>query len=196
MGRRQLFVRFAGEAETATLYTSAGLAAELGRAMERSRFHSICLTGRDVLGNADYLAAVFGNFQADLPVVLETDGQRPEAVETVAGKVGLIQVFFDFTGAEVTAERCVETLEIAARLEHEHALVLLGGANTSDGQILRVVEMVAARCAGTAIVLHPGTPAEGGAALDRRWSGVLEQMQLLHDDVRVMLRMSASAGAL
>ena len=40
-GRRQLFVRFAAEAETATMYTADALANELKRATNRSAFHSI-----------------------------------------------------------------------------------------------------------------------------------------------------------
>ena len=39
-GRRQLFVRFAGEAETATMYTAAALVRELERQLSRSKFHS------------------------------------------------------------------------------------------------------------------------------------------------------------
>ena len=50
-GRRQLFVRFAGEAETATMYTSAALVRELERQLSRSKFHSIAIGGRDPLAN-------------------------------------------------------------------------------------------------------------------------------------------------
>ena len=47
-GRRQLFVRFAGEAETATMYTADALANEIERATTRSRFHSVAVGGRDI----------------------------------------------------------------------------------------------------------------------------------------------------
>src|ERR1043166_5702687 len=59
LGRRQLFVRFAGEAETATMYTADALANEIERATSRSRFHSIGIGGRDPLGNVPYLKAAF-----------------------------------------------------------------------------------------------------------------------------------------
>ena len=45
-GRRQLFVRFAAEGETATMYTAEALANELRRGTGRSAFHSIAITGR------------------------------------------------------------------------------------------------------------------------------------------------------
>ena len=48
-GRRQLFVRFAAEAETATMYTADALANELRRGTARSAFHSIAISGRDPL---------------------------------------------------------------------------------------------------------------------------------------------------
>ena len=41
-GRRQLFIRFAGEAETATMYTSGALVRELAKISSRASFHSIC----------------------------------------------------------------------------------------------------------------------------------------------------------
>ena len=50
-GRRQLFVRFAGEAETATMYTSQALLKEIERQLTRSKFHSIAIGGRDPLGD-------------------------------------------------------------------------------------------------------------------------------------------------
>ena len=48
-GRRQLFVKFAGEAETATIYTAEALRGELTRLTARSRYHSVAIIGRDAL---------------------------------------------------------------------------------------------------------------------------------------------------
>ena len=45
-GRRQLLVRFAGEAETATMYSSSALVREIERQLPRSRFHSISIGGK------------------------------------------------------------------------------------------------------------------------------------------------------
>ena len=44
-GRRQLVVRFAGEAETAVMYSAAALAEEMRRLAGRATFHSIALSG-------------------------------------------------------------------------------------------------------------------------------------------------------
>ena len=60
-GRRQLFVRFAGEAETATMYTAAALVRELERQLLRSKFHSIAIGGRDPLANLAFLIAALAS---------------------------------------------------------------------------------------------------------------------------------------
>src|SRR5881296_1198008 len=82
-GRRQLFVRFAGEAETATMYTADALANEMERATTRSRFHSISIGGRDPLGNVEYLQAAFGAKQVAVPVMLDCEGQRPAEIKAL-----------------------------------------------------------------------------------------------------------------
>src|SRR3954447_1065506 len=79
-GRRQLFVRFAAEAETATMYTADALANELKRSASRSAFHSISIAGRDPLSNVDYLRAAFAKVATPLPVMLDCDGQRPAEI--------------------------------------------------------------------------------------------------------------------
>src|SRR5262249_3964435 len=79
-GRRQLFVRFAAEAETATMYTADALANELRRATTRSTFHSIAIAGRDPLANVDYLKNAFEKVSTSLPVMLDVDGQRPAEI--------------------------------------------------------------------------------------------------------------------
>src|SRR5215472_14221806 len=72
-GRRQLFIRFAAEAETATMYTADALANELRRSTSRSSYHSISISGRDPLSNLDYIRAAFEKPPVDLPVMLDTD---------------------------------------------------------------------------------------------------------------------------
>src|SRR5207248_4705041 len=79
-GRHQLFVRFAAEAETATMYTADALANELRRSTGRSSFHSIAISGRDPLANVEYLCAAFDKVSTNLPVMLDTDGQRPAEI--------------------------------------------------------------------------------------------------------------------
>src|SRR4026209_2827592 len=105
-GRRQLFVRFAAEAETATMYTAQAIAQELQRGAKRSAFHSISVGGRDPLPNARFLQArvaarlataefrraAFGAGPPPLPVLLDVDGQRPDEINNVAKHVGVVQV--------------------------------------------------------------------------------------------------------
>src|SRR5919206_3985526 len=83
-GRRQLFVRFAAEAETAILYSAPMLAKHLERLAGQSPLHSISLSGRDPLASAELITATFAQWRAPLPVMVDCDGQRPEAVAQAA----------------------------------------------------------------------------------------------------------------
>lgn len=192
-GRRQLFVRFAAEAETATLYTASGLAGELKRLSATPGVHSISASGSDVLANADYLAAVFSKWTPTLPVMVDTDGQRPEALGVLGAYVTLVQVTVTFGGSEALVDRALETIAVAARERHDHALVLAPREETSDGQLLRIVEQASSVSSGTMIVIHPCPAAEPGS-LDRRWSTLLDQAAALHGDVRLVLRIPPPAG--
>lgn len=192
-GRRQLFVRFAGEAETATLYTAAGLAGELKRLAGRTSVHSISASGSDVLVNADYLAAVFAKWTPTLPVMVDTDGQRPDALAVLGAYITLVQVTVNFSGSEALVDRALETIAAAVREKHDHALVLSPREETSDGQLLRIVEQASSVSRGTMIVIHPCPAGESGS-LDRRWSALLEQAAVVHGDVRLVLRIPPPAG--
>ena len=70
-GRRQLFVRFARVAETATMWTADALRNELVRLAQRSVYHSTAICGGDPLGEADFLAAALE--KAPLSVMLDHD---------------------------------------------------------------------------------------------------------------------------
>jgi hypothetical protein len=192
-GRRQLFVRFAGEAETATMYTAAALAGELRKLSTRSVYHSICVGGRDVLGNADFLAAALNEWPPPMPVMLDVDGQRPDELRTLEGKFVLVQVTHEFTGAPGLLDRTLETLRTAAALAAVHALVLAPGDDTTDGQVMRAVEGAHAASGGTIIVVHP-PPSADATMLDRRWGTLLEQATRLHADVRLAVRIPPPVG--
>jgi organic radical activating enzyme len=198
VGRRQLFVRFAAEAETATMYTADALVAELDRVAARSPFHSLAIAGRDPLGNAEFLVAVLEQQGTRLPVLLDTDGQRPEVVREITPRVSLVQVTLEL-GAEpasgdAAVERALQTVGEAARLGREHAVVLVPSEQASDGRLLRIVEQAHAASASVMIVVHP-TPAPGaGGAPDRRWSTLLERASALHADVRLALRIPPPLG--
>lgn len=192
-GRRQLFVRFAGEAETATMYTSTALVKEIERQLARTRFHSIVIGGRDPLGNLDFLQAAFGSITLPLPVMLDSDGQRPEALGLIAPHLALAQVTVDFIGPEGTRASAIDTLAAAANAKCAHALVLCPKEDTIDGQMLRMIEQAHATSADTQVVIHPFLTGEP-PVLDRRWSTLLEQAVTLHSDTRLALRLPAPAG--
>ena len=193
VGRRQLFVRFAAEAETATMYTAAAIAQELKRGSSRSAFHSISVGGRDPLANLEFLEAAFKASDAPLPVMLDIDGQRPEGIKPLAKHLALVQVTIEGTAmAEPNVERAVSTLKAADAEKLDHALVLAPGEQTSDGQLLRIVEQAHGASAKTVVVIHPpyNTPVDR----DRRWVTLIERSAALHADVRLSLRLPPPTG--
>jgi organic radical activating enzyme len=193
-GRRQLFIRFAGEAETATMYTADALANELARSAARSVFHSISIAGRDPLANCEYLCAAFDKAKTGLPVMLDTDGQRPEAVRDLKDILDLVQVTVDGTlaNADSLLDRANESLRAAADASCDHALVIVADERLSDGIILRIVEQARAASERTSIILHPGPgiPVDR----DRRWTMLAERASSVHPDVRMALRLPPQTG--
>lgn len=193
-GRRQLFVRFAGEAETATMYTSAALVRELERQLSRSKFHSIAIGGRDPLANENFLIASLEAAHPAVPVMLDTDGQRPGTLKAVARFLALTQVTVDSWIPDASLAHVIETIGEASRAKCAHALVLCPRDDTSDGQVLRVVEQAHGASADTQIVIHPPSPTGEQAMLDRRWAALLDQAMGVHLDTRLALRLPPPAG--
>ncbi len=194
IGRRQLFVRFAGEAETATMYTSNALIREIDRQSGRSKFHSIVIGGRDPLANLPFLLAAFEASKPALPVMLDTDGQRPEAIAPLAPHLTLTQVTVDFSGSDTGLTLAIETLAAAARAGCATALVLCPREDTSDGQLLRLIEQAHGASVSVQVVIHPTVAPGETPQLDRRWATVLEQAMSTHPDTRLALRLSPPAG--
>ena len=194
VGRRQLFVRFAAEAETATMYTADALAQELKRLIARSTFHSVSISGRDPLANAEYLCAAFDKHVPAIPMMLDTDGQRPAELGLVAKHLKLIQVTLEGSAgaADASVERGLDSLSVAAKQGVEHALVLAPDDRTSDGQLLRIVEQAHGASGATMVVVHP--PTNLPVDRDRRWMMLLERAASLHGDVRFTLRLPPPVG--
>jgi organic radical activating enzyme len=192
-GRRQLFVRFAGEAETATMYTAEALATEMDRAMMRSKFHSVAIGGRDPLGNVEYLQAAFAVKPVPVPVMLDCDGQRPGEIAGLKKVVTLVEVTLE--GAALTNDNqmanAIASIKEAAELKFG-TRVIIADERTSDSVVLRVVEQVNAASFETTVVIHPatGTPVDR----DRRWTMLLERPMSLHGDVRLALRLPPPTG--
>lgn len=192
-GRRQLFVRFAGEAETATMYTSTALVREFERQLPRSAFHSVAIGGRDPLGNLDFLTAAFGAMQLPVPVMLDSDGQHPGSLAVLAPHLALTQVTVDFVGPDGLRASAIETLAAAAAAGCAHALVLCPRDDTTDGQMLRLIEQAHTTSNQAQVVIHPFLTGEP-PVLDRRWATLMEQAMALHADTRMALRLPAPAA--
>ena len=192
IGRRQLFIRFAAEAETATMYTAAAIAQELKRSAARTVFHSISIGGRDPLSNLEFLQTALANGPMPLPVMLDVDGQRPEGIATITRYLALVQITLEGATMEAMSERALESLKVAADAGVEHAMVLAPGDQTSDAQMLRVVEQTHAASARAAIVIHP--PPNTPVDRDRRWVTLVERAAPVHNDVRLSLRLPPPTG--
>ncbi|MDP1861893.1 MAG: hypothetical protein Q8K82_24755 [Gemmatimonadaceae bacterium] len=192
VGRRQLLIRFAGAAETATMYTSDALARELGRGLSRSPVHSVCISGRDALANAEFLQAALQTLATTAPVIADTDGQRPEAIAVLHPYIQVVQVILEVPRAGATVERAMETIRAAARVGCAHAVTIAGTDEASDADYLQIVEKARGASEAVQIVIHPGPATERGV-LDRRWSVLLEHAMGRHADVRVALRLSGPA---
>lgn len=194
VGRRQLFIRFAGEAETATMYTADALANEIERATGRSKFHSVSIGGRDPLGNVEYLAAAFGAKKVSLPVMIDCDGQRPEEVKGLSKVVQHVQVAIEgsLLGADTPVANAIESVREAAGMGVQHSLVIVADERTIDSVVLRIVEQAHAASEKTMVVIHPatGTPVDR----DRRWTTLLERSMALHGDVQLALRLPPPTG--
>ncbi|MDH5233812.1 MAG: hypothetical protein OEW77_02565 [Gemmatimonadota bacterium] len=193
-GRRQLYVRFAGEAETATMYTATALLREMARQLGRSTFHSIVIGGRDPLGNVPFLLAALEAAKPKIPVMLDTDGQRPEALGKLLPFLALTQVTVEFEGNDASIDHAISTLSAAAKAGCAHALVACAKEDTPDSAILRLVEEAHNASGATQVVIHPFVSAEDSTMLDRRWANLLEQTAAMHADVRLALRLPPPTG--
>jgi hypothetical protein len=192
-GRRQLFIRFAGEAETATMYRADALAREVDRIVSRYAYHSVSISGRDVLGNVDFLAAMLSQVVTKLPMMADTDGERPDALGTILQWLTLVQVTIEVGADARPVDRPLQTLRAAAAGGRQHALSVVAKDDASDAQLLRIVEQAHTASAGTMVVFHPGAAGER-STLDRRWATLMEQAAALHGDIRVAFRLPGPAA--
>jgi organic radical activating enzyme len=190
-GRRQLFVKFARVAETATMYTAEALRGELARLAQRSVYHSIAISGGDPLGEAAFLASALEG-GAPLAVMLDHDGQRPEALDVIAGSLALVQVTLTGDEEDAKVARAMATLRRAAEKHVAHALVLTPEADASDGRLLRIVEQTNGASTDASVVIHPTTDSLG--TRDRRWLLWLERAAGVHGDVRLLPRLPEPTG--
>jgi organic radical activating enzyme len=189
-GRRQLFVKFAGIAETATMFTADALRGELARLTQRSVYHSIAICGGDPLGEADFLAAALDG-GAPLGVMLDHDGQRPEELDQVLGSLALVQVTMTGTEDDGFVARAMATIRRAAEKHVAHAVALIPEASPSDGRLLRIVEQAKAASVETSVVVHP---TNDSMSSDRSWLAWLERATAVHGDMRLLARLPEPTG--
>ncbi len=192
-GRRQLLVRFAGEAETATLFTSEMLTRHIERAVSKTPLHSISLCGRDPLGSTSFLADAFSRWMPTLQLMADVDGQRPDAIAELAGRLSLVQVTVDLTEPDAAQDRACDTLRAAAQAGIRHAAVIAPRDGVSDPQILRFVEQAHEASPGTKLVVHPSQDGER-SPLDRRYAMLLEKAMVIHADIRLVMRVPPPVG--
>lgn len=193
-GRRQLFVRFAGEAETATMYMAPALIREIERQTSRSSFHSIVIGGRDPLGSVAFLKAALDGAKPKIPVMLDTDGMRPEEIPSLLSHLSMVQVTVEFTGGEAALDHAIASLREAAKGNVPHALALVPREDTTDSVLMRLVEEAHATSAAVQIVIHPPVTGEGNLVLDRRWATLLEQAMVVHADTRLAVKLPPPTG--
>lgn len=185
-GRRQLFVRFAVEAETATIYSAAGLRGDLARLAARSRYHSVAITGGDALAEIDFLLAAFSEPGA-LPVMLDHDGQRPDALDGLLPSLAMVQVTMEGSEGPAAVERVCASLKGAALRRVAHAVAIVAPDTISDGPLLRIVEQIHEASGDAQIVVHPVH--DRSLEHDGRWLQWLERAMVVHADVRVLPRL-------
>ncbi|MDQ6829217.1 MAG: hypothetical protein M3081_10170 [Gemmatimonadota bacterium] len=200
-GRRQLFVRFAAEAETATLYSPEMLARALERALAAGGLHSVSLSGKDPAGCASFIAQTWSVWSSPLPAMLDGDGQHPDAVAVLARILALVQVTVTLNEPPAFLERAVETLRECARLKLDHALVIAirdTGPDPrkdlpSDDVFARFVEEMHRASPGTKLVVHPAQGADRGP-FDRRYATMVERAAAIHGDVMLSMRIPIPTG--
>ena len=190
-GRRQLFVKFAGEAETATIYTADALKGELARLTGRSRYHSVAIVGQDVLAEEEFLVVAFEQ-TGPLPVMIDHDGQRPDALERLLHALALVQVSLDGSEGAAAVERVCATIVLAARNHVAHAVTIVPAETLSDGPLLRIVEQIHEASGDTQLVVHPIVDRE--VERDRRWVLWMQQAMAVHPDVRILPRWPVTAA--
>jgi hypothetical protein len=136
---------------------------------------------------------VLGQVATKMPVMVDTDGERPEAIGALKTWLKLVQVTLEVSANPRPLDRPLETLGEAAAAGCDHALVLVARDDTSDGQLIRIVEQAHGASAGTMIVVHPG-PAGDRPTLDRRWATLIEQAIAIHGDTRLHCDRPVSTG--
>ena len=155
------------------------------------KYHSVAIVGRDSLAEEEFLLAAFSQ-AAPLPLMIDHDGQRPQALERLLPGLALVQVSLDGTEGAAAIEWVCATIALAAKKQVAHAVAIVPSETLSDGPLLRIVEQVHEASGDAQIVVHPVVERE--VERDRRWVLWLQQAMAVHTDVRILPRWPAAAA--
>ena len=137
---------------------------------------------------------MLGQVATKLPVMVDTDGERPEAIATLEpvaqARAGHARDLGESaTGGPSTGDApSGRSSRVRPRASRS-----LPRDDTSDAQLIRIVEQAHGASGGTMIVVHPG-PAGERPTLDRRWATLIEQAIAIHGDIRLALRIPGPAA--
>ena len=157
-------------------------------ALCRSPHHSISVTGGEPLLYPQAIKALAALRGAGVKLYLETNGTLPAELQSVIDVIDIVSLDFKLPsvmgGVEYWRQHA-EFLRIAAAKTAFVKVVVSG--ETTEAEIARSVELVAAVDAATPLILQPVTPANGVCAVDPAkvllWQEqALQQLQ----DVRVI----------
>jgi len=157
-----------GESETLagplTVAQTAELVERLVRAGGESLHHSISLTGGEPLLHADFVAALGHELRPlDLPIMLETNGQRPADLRTVLSAVDLIAADFKLDSTmdrPVDPEARLEFLRLALHRRLFVKMVLTDAV--APDELERACRQIGSLDPACPVFLQPVTPVVEG----------------------------------
>jgi len=188
VGRRQVFVRFAGcnlrcrycdtargaPSGTCSIESAGGspatrqnpldaqeLSEAVGGLAGSARYHSISLTGGEPLLHADFLLRWLPTLKTGLCLHLETNGTLPDALEQIVALIDVVAMDIKLpsvTGEEPQFERHRRFLQTAARREAFVKVVF--GEGTPDSELAEVAAIVGRVDPVIPVVLQPVTGAD------------------------------------
>lgn len=156
---------------------------------EEGAIHSIALTGGEPLMHADYVSALAATLRPlELPIMLETNGQRPDDLQTVLGMIDWVAADYKLDSAmgrpmDDTARR--EFLRLA---QYKRAFVkLVVTDDATEEELEGVYDQIASVDPACPVFIQPVTPVgesrpPGGLDLIRFRALAMKRLR----DVRVM----------
>ncbi|MFO8079773.1 MAG: 7-carboxy-7-deazaguanine synthase QueE [Armatimonadota bacterium] len=156
---------------------------------EEGAIHSIAFTGGEPLMHADYVSALAATLRPlELPIMLETNGQRPDDLQTVLGMIDWVAGDYKLDsamGRRMDGDARREFLRLA---QYKRAFVkLVVTDQTTEAELETVYEEIASVDPACPVFIQPVTPVggarpPGGLDLIRFRAIAMKRLR----DVRVM----------